>query len=127
MAEKVEIFSTYIILKVKKCRGQIDGQKVHFRNKNRPLYELCCQNWYSSRAIASPGEFKYHFSGKEDMKKFFYVYENLDMKNKSEEETADNLVAYLDGEAFEYYFDKFTVHNAPNKEVRSLHKLKAEL
>ena len=53
-----------------------------------------------SRAMASPRELKYHFSGKEDAKKFFYVYESVGMKTKIEEEKADILVAYLDGEAF---------------------------
>ena len=48
----------------------------------------------SSRAMASPSDLKYHFSGKEDAKKFFYVYENVVMKNKTEEEKADSLVAY---------------------------------
>ena len=35
------------------------------------------------------------------------------MKNKSEEEKAYTLVAYLDREAFEYYFDNFLESNAP--------------
>ena len=66
----------------------------------------------TSRAMASPSEPKYHFNGKEDAKKFFYAYENVVMKTKAEEEKADSLVAYLDGEAFEYYFDNFTEDNA---------------
>ena len=62
--------------------------------------------------MASPSELKYHFNGKEDAKKFFYVYENVIMKNKIEEERADSLVACLDVKAFEYYFDNFTEDNA---------------
>ena len=50
--------------------------------------------------MASPNELKYHLSRKEDAKKFFYVHENVVMKNKSEEEKADILGAYLDREAF---------------------------
>ena len=69
--------------------------------------------------MASPSEHKYHFNGKEDAKNFFYVYENVVMKNKIEEEEADSLIAYLDGEAFEYYFGNFTEHNAPNEKERS--------
>ena len=80
-----------------------------------------------SRAITSPRELKYHFSGKEDAKKFFYVYENVDMKTKTEAEKADSLVAYLDGEASEYYFDKFREGNAPNEEARSFQKVKEAL
>ena len=42
------------------------------------------------------------------------MYENVVMENKSEEEKADILGAYLDGEAFEYYFDNLTEDKAPN-------------
>ena len=80
-----------------------------------------------SRAIASPSEMKYHFNGKKDAKKFFCVYENIVMKTITEEEKADSLVAYLDGEAFEYYFDNFTEDNSPNEEARSFQKAKAAL
>ena len=34
--------------------------------------------------MASSSELKYDFDGKEDAKKFFYVYENVVMKNKTE-------------------------------------------
>ena len=76
-----------------------------------------------SRAKASTSELKYHFSRKEDAKKFFYVYENVVMKTKTEEEKAYSLVAYLDGEAFEYYIHNFTEDNAPNEEARSFQKV----
>ena len=77
--------------------------------------------------MASPGELKYHFNSKEDVKKFFYVYENAIMKNRTEDEKADSLVAYLDGEAYEYYFDSFKKDNAPNEEARSFQKVKIAL
>ena len=60
-----------------------------------------------SRAMASPSELKYHFNVKEDAKKFFYVHENVVLKNKIEKEKADSLVACLDGEAFEFLFRQF--------------------
>ena len=47
--------------------------------------------------MASPSELRYHFNGKVDAKKFFCVHENVVIKNKTEEEEADSLVAYLDG------------------------------
>ena len=77
--------------------------------------------------MASPSELKYHFNGKEDAKKLFYVYENVVMKNKTEEEKSDSLVAYLDGEAFEYYFNNFTEDNSLNEEARSFQKVKSAL
>ena len=77
--------------------------------------------------MASLSELKYHFNDKQDARKFFYVYENVVMKNETEEEKAYSLVAYLDGEPFEYYFDNFTEDNAPNDEARSFQKVKAAL
>ena len=77
--------------------------------------------------MASYSELKYHFSGKEDAKNFFYVFENVVMKNKTEEEKADRLVAYLDGEAIEYYFDNFKEDNALNEEARPYQKVKIAL
>ena len=49
------------------------------------------------------------------------------MKNKTEKERADSLLAYLDGESFEYYVDNFTEDNALNEESRSFQKVKAPL
>ena len=49
------------------------------------------------------------------------------MKPKTEEEKADDLVAYLCGETFEYYFDYLMEDNAPNEEARSFQTVKAGL
>ena len=49
------------------------------------------------------------------------------MKTKTDEEKADSLVAYLDREAFECYFDNFKKDNAPNGEARSFKKVKVPL
>ena len=70
-----------------------------------------------SRALASPSELKHNFSGKEDPNNFLHMLESVVMRNKSDEEKADSLVAYLDGEAFEYYFSNFMEDNAPNQEA----------
>ena len=78
-------------------------------------------------AMASTSEHKDHFSGEEDTKKFFHMCEHVIMKAKFEEENSNNLVAYLNGEKFEYYFDNFTEDNDPNEEVRSFQKVKEEL
>ena len=79
------------------------GQQVHDRNENNRLFlrKTTLKVGTPSRATASTSELKYHFNRKEGAKKFFYLYENLVMKNKTEEEKADSMVAYLDGEAFE--------------------------
>ncbi len=42
------------------------------------------------------------FDGKENAKKFFYVYENVVMKGKTEKEKGDMLVAFLEADGFDY-------------------------
>ena len=49
------------------------------------------------------------------------------MKSKTDEEKAERLVAQLNGEAFEYYFDHFTDENAPTEEEKSFRKVKTAL
>ena len=58
--------------------------------------------------MASTKELRYHFNSKKDAKKFFYVYENIFVNTKTEEEKTDNLVVYLQGEEFESYSLNFT-------------------
>ena len=77
-----------------------------------------------SKVIAFPSELKYYFNEKKGAKRFFYVYRNVVMKDKTEKDKADNIVAYLDGEAFEYYFENFIYDIALNEEPRSLKKVK---
>ena len=52
------------------------------------------------------------FDGKRDARKFSFLYENMIIKNKADEEKADNLGTNLFGRAFDYYFDNFTANNA---------------
>ena len=73
------------------------------------------QHWYPQQGMASLSQLKYHFNAKENTKRFFNVYENVVMKTKTDEEKANSLVAYLYGEAFEYYIDNFTKDDAPNE------------
>ena len=70
-----------------------------------------------SKAMPFPSELKFHFNCKEHAKKFYYVCENVVVKTNTKEEKSNNLVAYLDGEVFEYYFDNFTEDNVPNEEA----------
>ncbi len=79
------------------------------------------------RAWSPPRDLKFQCDGKEDAKKFFYVYENVLMKGKTDEEKADRLLAHLNAEAFEYYFDHFTDENAPTEEAKPFWKVKAAL
>ncbi len=67
--------------------------------------------------MESPSDLKFQFDGEKDAKRFFYVYENVLMKGRKDEEKADRLVAHLNTEAFEYYFDHFTDENAPTEKL----------
>ncbi len=64
------------------------------------------------------------FDGKEDAKKFLYVYENVVKKGKTEDEKADKLVDFLKADAFNYYFYYFTEDNAPTEEAKSFQLVK---
>ena len=46
---------------------------------------------------------------------------------KDQKEKVDNLVAYLDRESFEYYFDNFVEDKVPIEETKLFHRIKAAL
>ena len=58
------------------------------------------------------------FKGTRDARKFFYLYEKVVMKSLPERERAELIVAYLSGAAFDFYFDRFTIDNAPTEEAK---------
>lgn len=70
--------------------------------------------------MAAPSEFKCSFDGKGSARKFFYLYENVVIKVRSDEEKDERIVAYLTGDAFEYYFDNFTEENPSTEDARSV-------
>ena len=57
-------------------------------------------------------DLKIQFDSKKYSKKVLNVYENVITKGKADEGKGDRLVAHLNAEAFEYYFDHFTDDNA---------------
>ena len=77
--------------------------------------------------MVSNNELKYNFNAKKNAKKQFYVYESVVMKDKTEEEKADYLVAYFDREAFEYSLDNVVEDNITNQEAGSFQKAKIAL
>ncbi len=58
------------------------------------------------------------FKGSEDARKFFYFYENVVTKCLPDSERAEKIAAYLSEAAFDFYFDRFTLDNAPNEETK---------
>ena len=57
--------------------------------------------------------------GNEDAKKFFYVYENMMMKRKTDGKKANKLVAFLKADTFDYFIDYFTEGSPPSKRAKS--------
>ncbi len=58
------------------------------------------------------------FKGSEDARKFFYLYENVVTKSLPDSERAEKIVAYQSYVAFDFYFDRFTLDNAPTEEAK---------
>lgn len=48
---------------------------------------------------------KFNGSGEKDVGKFFFVYENVTMRGKSDDDMAASFLCYLEGEAFDFYYD----------------------
>ncbi len=57
------------------------------------------------------------FKGSQDAQKFFYVYENVVTKSLLDSKRAKKVMAYLSDAVFEFYFDGFTLDNAPTEEA----------
>ena len=73
--------------------------------------------------MAGPSELT-TFKGEEDARKFFYLFENVLQKGKTDAEKAENLVMYLAGKAFDYYFENFTSENQPTELARNYPEVK---
>ncbi len=58
------------------------------------------------------------FKGTEDARKFFYLYENVLTKGHPESERTEQIVLYISGTSFYFYFDGFTIDNAPTQEAK---------
>ncbi len=58
------------------------------------------------------------FKGSADARNFFYLYEKVVIKSLPGSERAGKIVAYLSDAAFDFYFDRFTLDNAPTEEAK---------
>jgi len=57
------------------------------------------------------------FKGLGDARKFFYVFENVITKEQTEIERADKICEYPSGDAFDFYFERFTMDNKPTQDA----------
>ena len=58
------------------------------------------------------------FESSKDARKFFYLYENVVNKSLPDRKRAEKIVVYLSDAVFDFYFDRFTLENAPTKEAK---------
>ena len=73
--------------------------------------------------MTSPSELS-QFDGKGDARKFFFLLENVLLKEESDADRAVKLVMYLSGPAFDFYFDNFTFDNRPTEDAKDYTKVK---
>ncbi len=59
------------------------------------------------------------FKGNKDARKFSYLYENVVTRSLPDSQRAENIVANLSDSVFDFYFDHFTLDNAPTEEAKS--------
>ena len=66
---------------------------------------------------AGPSTAKMDGALSSDVKKFFFFFENVAMRGKSDEEKALELLAHLEGEAFDFYYETFAEDRALTEEA----------
>lgn len=59
------------------------------------------------------------YDGKDGDKKFSYIINNLEMKNKTDKEITERLLMYLSSVVNDFYYNNFTIDNNPTTEALS--------
>ena len=67
---------------------------------------------------ADPKPVTYDGSNGSDVSKFLFVYENIIMRGKPDEDKAGSILYHLEGSAFDYYYDIYS-HNGSLTEAAS--------
>lgn len=67
-------------------------------------------SWRADPTLSSPSSRV--FTGDGDVNMFFFYFENVFMRRKENNEKATELLAHLDGPAFECFCEKFTIDGA---------------
>lgn len=65
------------------------------------------------------------FDGSGDVHMFFFYLKNVNMRRNNHAERSIEFIGYLDSEAFELFFDKFTKNGKPNDDTKHFAKVKA--
>ena len=67
------------------------------------------------------------FDGSGDVRMFLFYFENVAMRGKKQEEKALELLSYLDGKAFEFFFARFTKEGCLTTEGQDFKTIKDAL
>ena len=69
------------------------------------------------------------FDGKHaaDVAKFFFIYENVVMRGKYDEDKDGELLCYLQGEAFDYYYETYSQDGGLNETASDYQAVKKDL
>ena len=76
---------------------------------------------------AGPASLAFDGKREADVAKFFFVYENVVMRGKSDEDKAGELLCYLQGEAFDYYYETYSQNGGLNEAARDYQAVKKAL
>ena len=78
-------------------------------------------------ATAGPSSVTYDRTAEMDVGKFFFVYENVTMRMKSEDEKAAEIICYLEGDAFDFYYETFAQNGLLAEDAKDFDKVKHAL
>ena len=76
---------------------------------------------------AGPASLAFDGNNEADAAKFFFVYENVVMRGKSDEDKAGKLLCYLQGEAFDYYYETYRQDGGLNETASDYRAVKKAL
>ena len=76
---------------------------------------------------AGPASLVFDSKHETDVVKFFFVYENVVMRGKSDEDKTGELLCYLQGEAFDYYYETYRQDGGLNETARDYGAVKKAL
>ncbi|MEM9438463.1 MAG: hypothetical protein AAGA15_15645, partial [Pseudomonadota bacterium] len=65
------------------------------------------------------------YDGTSDVKRFFFYFDNVAMRGKSDADKGVELLAFLDKEAIQFYYEKFTRDGELTDEAMDYAKVKA--
>jgi hypothetical protein len=74
-----------------------------------------------------PDERVFRGDGSMEVKKVLFLFENNITKGQELAEKAKKLLLYLEGEAFDFYYDKFASGGALSEDAKDYSKVKAAL